>query len=1221
MMFFSAKGGMKQAASIVFSGTSTFTYNGFAPTLNTAINFIFPDNPDFSTLAYSYVGTGTTNYPASATAPTKVGTYTIVATMTFATSGFVSSNIFPFTIIKATPTLSVTNPTLTYTANAQSATVSSSVAGNFPTALKYNGSTTMPTNAGTYTITADFIPNDVSNYNSLTGEIAGNFTINKAPVTISNIVLTKVYDGTPNILLIDKEEAGIISGDNVVITGNATSFSNKIVANNYSSTITFSLTTIPSTGKENNYYISGSNPISITNGSITKLPITLTANTNTKVYDGTVSATVTPTITAGALVSGDVGTYSETYDTKSQGINKILTPTVVSILDAANTSMAGNYSITYATNTNGIITKLPITITASANTKVYDGTVSATATPTLTGSLASGDIGTYSETYDTKTQGINKTITPTGTILDATNATVIGNYSITYATNTNGVITKLPITITASANTKVYDGTISATATPTITTGALVSGDVGTYSETYDTKTQGINKTITPTATILDATSASVIGNYSITYAINTNGLITKLPITLTASANTKVYDGTISATATPTITTGALVSGDVGTYSETYDTKTQGINKTITPTATILDATSASVIGNYSITYATNTNGVITKLPITLTATVNTKVYDGTISATATPILTGILASGDVGVYSETYDTKSQGTNKTLTPTGTILDPTNATMTGNYSITYASINTGSITKLPITITASTNTKVYDGTISATATPTLTGTLVSGDVGTYSETYDTKTQGINKTITPTATILDASNTSMIGNYSITYTIINTGEITSKQLTIVDPTITKSKEYDKTLTANTTAGTLSGVVTVGLITDAVTASAVGTYSTSSVGTSKTITVVYTLAGVDKDNYIKPVDKVYTDGVITAKQLTIADPTITKSKEYDKTLTANTTAGTLSGVVTVGLITDAVTASAVGTYSTSSVGTTKTITVVYTLDGADKDNYIKPVDKVYIDGVITAKQLTVTGITTANKQYDRTNTASVSGGTLVGVISPDLVNLTQSGTFAQVNVGTGIAITSTSTIDNTNYSLTQPTLTARDITPKVLTVTATPGQTKVFGAADPPNFTYSLSAPLLGSDVLTGALKRDAGEAIGLYAINQGTLTNLNYNITFVGNNFVITPAPVNNTGTTKAYDLPNAFTPNGDGKNDEFKIIVNDPSRVTLVSFQIYNRNGILMFSTNKISEGWDGRYKGVMQDMGIYFVKLITSENGLETTPPIYLLK
>ena len=108
---------------------------------------------------------------------------------------------------------------------------------------------------------------------------------------------------------------------------------------------------------------------------------------------------------------------------------------------------------------------------------------------------------------------------------------------------------------------------------------------------------------------------------------------------------------------------------------------------------------------------------------------------------------------------------------------------------------------------------------------------------------------------------------------------------------------------------------------------------------------------------------------------------------------------------------------------------------------------------------------------------------------------------------------------------------------------------------------------------------------------------------------------NYSLT---NNTATTTANI--TGTTKAYDLPNAFTPNGDGKNELFKIIVNDPTRVNLISFQIYNRNGILMFSTNKISEGWDGRYKGIVQDMGIYFVKLITSENGLDTRS-IYLLK
>ena len=49
-----------------------------------------------------------------------------------------------------------------------------------------------------------------------------------------------------------------------------------------------------------------------------------------------------------------------------------------------------------------------------------------------------------------------------------------------------------------------------------------------------------------------------------------------------------------------------------------------------------------------------------------------------------------------------------------------------------------------------------------------------------------------------------------------------------------------------------------------------------------------------------------------------------------------------------------------------------------------------------------------------------------------------------------------------------------------------------------------------------------------------------------------------------------------------------------------------------------------MFSTNKISEGWDGRYKDIMQDMGIYFVKYrIEIAGGMtyEDTPRLYLFK
>ncbi len=55
-------------------------------------------------------------------------------------------------------------------------------------------------------------------------------------------------------------------------------------------------------------------------------------------------------------------------------------------------------------------------------------------------------------------------------------------------------------------------------------------------------------------------------------------------------------------------------------------------------------------------------------------------------------------------------------------------------------------------------------------------------------------------------------------------------------------------------------------------------------------------------------------------------------------------------------------------------------------------------------------------------------------------------------------------------------------------------------------------------------------------------------------------------------------------------FPNAFTPNGDGLNDEFKPLVTDKP----LSFQmwIYSRNGTLLFYSQDFSKGWDGTFEG-----------------------------
>jgi VCBS repeat-containing protein len=112
--------------------------------------------------------------------------------------------------VKAIPTLSVTNSPQTYNGAAQAATVSGSVAGVVSN-VKYGGSSTAPTNAGTYAVTADFVPTDTANYTTLTGASAGNFVINPRAITVTADAKSKTY-GTTDPALSSRITSGSLAG-------------------------------------------------------------------------------------------------------------------------------------------------------------------------------------------------------------------------------------------------------------------------------------------------------------------------------------------------------------------------------------------------------------------------------------------------------------------------------------------------------------------------------------------------------------------------------------------------------------------------------------------------------------------------------------------------------------------------------------------------------------------------------------------------------------------------------------------------------------------------------------------------------------------------------------------------------------------------------------------------------------------------------------------------
>jgi gliding motility-associated-like protein len=79
-----------------------------------------------------------------------------------------------------------------------------------------------------------------------------------------------------------------------------------------------------------------------------------------------------------------------------------------------------------------------------------------------------------------------------------------------------------------------------------------------------------------------------------------------------------------------------------------------------------------------------------------------------------------------------------------------------------------------------------------------------------------------------------------------------------------------------------------------------------------------------------------------------------------------------------------------------------------------------------------------------------------------------------------------------------------------------------------------------------------------------------------------------------------------------YDIyiPNAFTPNGDAVNDLFQIYGNIKA-LKFLEIQIFNRWGEVVFKSNDLNFYWDGTYKGVLQEPGIFVWQLdLTFING-----------
>jgi len=551
---------------------------------------------------------------------------------------------------------------------------------------------------------------------------------------------------------------------------------------------------------------------------------------------------------------------------------------------------------------------------------------------------------------------------------------------------------------------------------------------------------------------------------------------------------------------------------------------KTSSTGSTLTSTCTYSPASGAVLAaGNQtlSVTCVPDNNQynsvsgtvtlVVNQLPITVTAEAKSKDFnasDPSFTYTYSPSLIGSDAfSGSL--------TRTSGENVGAYA----INQGSVALSANYIITYVSANL-TVNTRAITVTAAAKTKVYGA-----ADPGLTYSVTSGTVKTGDTFSGSLSRAVGESIGNRAI---AQGTLTLGsNYVITFVSANLS-ITAKPVTVTADNLTKNTAAaDPTLTYTITSGgpliagdSFSGTLTrANLGTDTVGNYAI-TQGTLALSANYTLTFVAgTLTISSKTvpyiNWSNPENIVYGT-TLSGTQLNAIFQVSNGGANLEGVCTYSPASATLLDA---------------GTHTLS-------VTCVPT-NGATYETVTKTVSIV-----VTAKPLTVT-VTASNKPYDTNSSATVTPGSLVGVVNVGEVTLTTgkiTGVFADGTSANGKTVTLTVAADPlggakaANYTLTTPTNPTANITKVTINVTAQ-GQSVVLGA-NLTTLTY-LVASLVGADTgdpftgitcSTNYVTTDSAGTSRTITCSGGTATN--YVPSHISGSVTITSAPV--TSYTVTY---------------------------------------------------------------------------------------
>ena len=481
--------------------------------------------------------------------------------------------------------------------------------------------------------------------------------------------------------------------------------------------------------------------------------------------------------------------YTLTTPTLSLGDYNAETGTRVIILSNAWVADANGTALDAAqlelTVNNGTLTvaKRNITISAKPVTSEYTGSaVNATENEITSGSLATGDsIKSVEYTGGPVNVGTGTSTPSAAVIVDANGNDVTANYNITYS-GAEVTVSKYSgeVVITAKDATKPYDGS-ALTASNDVTVSGLLGTDTVEAKVSGEATVPGKDGTAKVDSYVIkNAAGEDVSGNYGNVKLTDGKLTVTKRDITVTTGSASKAYDKTALTTKADdySITSGSLVSGQKLTLALSGTQTEPGSSKNTVKEGSlkISDEQGRDYTAYYNVTIKEGTLEVtgVKVIEISIKATSAKKVYDGTeLTANSYDVISGELESGDTLVVEYSGSITNAGTTANKIVKVTAKDANGKDVTAKYKISTQD-GTLEITKAPLTVTAKSAEKVYDGKALTANTCEVKGSLAKGHKISATVTGSQTQIGSSKNKASNVKIVDANGNDVTSNYEITY---------------------------------------------------------------------------------------------------------------------------------------------------------------------------------------------------------------------------------------------------------------------------------------------------------------------------------------------------------------------------------------------------------------------------------------------------------------